>query len=355
MENTVARILDANLNRAREGLRIIEEIFRFGYNDYEFALRCKEARHKLRLALIFFPNEGQDLLWSRDSAQDVGAKTFTDGEAKREDLAQIFFANIKRVQEATRALEEFSKSINGQSSQLFKEVRFMAYVIEKEGRATMVQKNWQERLAAVELYVITGDKFAKGRTIVKTMAEAIAGGAQMIQLREKNLSTLELIEVGKELRALTREKDVIFVVNDRVDIAKAVDADGVHLGQDDLPVAMAREIMGADKIIGVSTHSVEQALKAEQDGADYIGVGPVFATDSKEDVCAPVGLELVKNVSGLVSVPFVAIGGIKLHNLKEVLDQGAKRVCVITEVVGAEDIEAAAKALRDSISEYKKI
>lgn len=199
------------------------------------------------------------------------------------------------------------------------------------------------------LYVITGEQFYQDRNYLEVIEEAIQGGADIVQLREKNKSKRELLQMAKELKKLTSKYNVPFIVNDHLDIALAVDADGIHIGQDDLPLAEARLIMGPDKIIGISTHALEEAIEAEKNGADYIGVGPVFETKSKVDVVDPVGLEYVKEVVTHTSIPFVAIGGIKLHNLDDVLEAGAKRICVISAIVGAEDVKGTAFAFSERI------
>ncbi|GAA0382962.1 thiamine phosphate synthase [Bacillus horti] len=199
------------------------------------------------------------------------------------------------------------------------------------------------------LYVITGEQFYPNKNYLDVIEQAILGGADIVQLREKNKSKKELLEMAKELKALTAKYNVPFIVNDHMDIALAVDADGIHLGQDDLPLEEARKILGPDKIIGISTHALEEALEAERNGADYIGVGPVFETKSKVDVVDPVGLEYVQEVVANTTIPFVAIGGIKQHNVQQVLDAGAKRICVISAIVGAEDVQEAARALSVTI------
>ncbi len=198
------------------------------------------------------------------------------------------------------------------------------------------------------LYVITGEEFHPHRPLVDVMREAMEGGADFIQLRDKKSTKKQILEKAKALRQLTKQYGVPFIVNDHVDIALAVDADGVHLGQDDLPLQEARKIVG-DKIIGISTHSIEQAYEAERGGADYIGVGPIFPTKTKEDVVEPVTLSYLREVVEKISIPFVPIGGIKLHNVDEVLDAGAKNVCVVSEVVGSSDVKGTCEAFIEKI------
>lgn len=199
------------------------------------------------------------------------------------------------------------------------------------------------------LYVITGEQFYPQREYLAVIEEAILGGADIVQLREKNKTKKELLEMAKKLKELCSKYHVPFIVNDHIDIALAVDADGIHLGQDDLPLSEARRILGSEKIIGISTHAIEEAIEAERNGADYIGVGPIYETKSKVDVVDPVGLSYIKEVVSQTTIPFVAIGGIKLHNLDEVLEAGAQRICVISAIVGAENVKEAASQFSSRI------
>lgn len=202
------------------------------------------------------------------------------------------------------------------------------------------------------IYGITAEKFSRGRSNLQVVKEMIRGGVTVIQYREKHAdkSIREIFEECRQIRDITREHDVLFMVNDFVDIAMLVDADGVHVGQDDLPVDQVRKLMD-DKIIGLSTHSPEQAQKALEIGADYIGVGPIFETHTKDDVCDPVGMRYLEHVIAQVPIPFVAIGGIKEHNMRDICQRGAKTICLVTEIVGADDIAAKVKRLRNILEE----
>lgn len=193
------------------------------------------------------------------------------------------------------------------------------------------------------LYAITGEQFHPGRDMIEVMEEAILGGVDIIQLRDKTSEKRELLRKAKALRELTLKHDVTFIVNDHIDIAMEVDADGIHLGQEDLPLAEARKIVGS-KIIGISTHALEEALLAERQGADYIGVGPVFPTATKADVVAPVTVSYVREVARTIKIPFVAIGGIKLRNVDEVIEAGATRICAVSEIVGSTDVKGTCEA-----------
>lgn len=203
----------------------------------------------------------------------------------------------------------------------------------------------QDKFRQSHLYVITDRALSKGRLITEVIAKAIAGGAGIIQLRDKESTTQKFVQDGFALRELTRKKNVIFIINDRVDVALAVDADGVHLGQDDFPVRLARKIIGEDKIIGVSVGSVEEAIQAIKDGADYVSVGSIFPTRTKPDAGDAVGTQLITEIKKAVDVPAVAIGGITADNIAQVAKAGADCVAVISAVIGADDVEAAARCL----------
>lgn len=197
------------------------------------------------------------------------------------------------------------------------------------------------------LYVITDERVGRGRSHLQIAEGAIRGGADAIQLRDKEASGGRLFGVALGLRRLTRETKIPFIVNDRLDVALAVDADGVHVGQDDLPASVARRILGPGKILGVSAETVEEALAAQKDGADYLGVGPVFeARGTKADAGAPLGLELIARIRKGCSLPIVAIGGINAENARSVREAGADAVAVISAIASADDIARAASHLK---------
>lgn len=199
------------------------------------------------------------------------------------------------------------------------------------------------------LYVIVDRSAVGGRDPVEVAGQAIRGGADCIQWRDKTSPDGEFLAVAARLRELTRRTGTLFVVNDRLDAALAAQADAVHLGHEDMPVARARAVAGDRLLIGRSTHSLEEALAAEAEGADYIGVGPVFATPTKPGYKA-VGLDLVREVAPAIRLPWVAIGGIDRENLRLVLSAGATRVAVVRAVAAASDPEAAARALKGILS-----
>lgn len=201
----------------------------------------------------------------------------------------------------------------------------------------------------VRLYAITGEEFHPNRPLLEVMEEAILGGVDIIQLRDKTSSKRVILEKARALRELTKKYDIPLIINDHIDIALAVNADGVHLGQDDLPLKEARQIIGDDKIIGISTHRIEEARAAQEGGADYIGVGPIFPTQSKKDVVAPVTTKYIEQVAKEITIPFFAIGGIKRHNVDQVIQAGAKRICMISEIVGADDVRGVCQFFRQRL------
>lgn len=195
------------------------------------------------------------------------------------------------------------------------------------------------------IYGITGDNFAHGRSNLECVKAMIEGGIKIIQYRDKTKSIKEKTKEAREIRELCKKHGVIFIVNDHVDIALLVDADGVHIGQDDMNPADVRKLIGDDKIIGLSTHSEEQGMKAFLDpDVDYIGVGPIFPTTTKDT--APVGLEYLEYAVKNLHLPFTAIGGIKEHNIHEIISRGAKNICLVSDIVGAPDIAEKVKYLQ---------
>ena len=262
------RILDANANRAREALRVLEDYARFVLNDAFLSEKLKELRHDFAQALRLLPMAM--LLDARDTQHDVGAAISTDQEWQRPDLRAVVQANAKRLQEALRSLEEYGKVVETAFAQNIEKIRYRSYSLEAplmQGGAS------RERLADARLCVLVTEEKCRA-SLSGTVKEALLGGAQVIQLREKELDDRALLKHAHAVRQLTRAHGALFIVNDRADIALLADADGVHLGQDDLPVREARSLLGASAIIGVSTHNLDQVRQAVLDGANYIGVGP---------------------------------------------------------------------------------
>jgi len=337
----VLRLIDANVDRIGEGLRVLEEVARFLLNDADLCHRLKALRHSLAQAV---PVSETDLVSCRDAEADAGAFIrLPDGNHR--DLAALVAANSRRVQESIRVLEEFARlpetPLKAAPSD-WERWRYEVYDLEKQLISRVLRHDKQSRLKGI--YVILDTAALKGRDPLDVALQAIRGGASVIQLRDKALPKRELIQLARRLEGLCSENGVLFIVNDYLDVALAADADGLHLGQEDLPVAEARRLLPFDGLVGCSTHNTEQALQAQSDGADYIAVGSVFATPSK-DKFEVIGPEALRQIRKQVSVPVVAIGGITCQNLGEVVRAGADGVAVISAVLGAADVETAVREL----------
>ncbi len=201
-----------------------------------------------------------------------------------------------------------------------------------------------------DIYALTDSKLSLGRPLEYVARQLLESGVKILQYREKKAKAGQMLEECRLLRALTKEAGACFIVNDHIDIALLVQADGVHVGQEDLPVPEVRQLVGPNMIIGLSTHAPEELLKAHELGADYAGVGPLFATQTKEDVCAPVGYEYLDYAVQHSPLPFVAIGGIKEHNIGQVVGRGAYCCALVSELVGAQDIGAKVRQVRTAMS-----
>jgi len=212
----------------------------------------------------------------------------------------------------------------------------------------------RENILDTDIYCLTGEKFSLGRSNIEVVREMLDAGVRLVQYREKEKKAGAKLAECRAIREMTREAGAAFIVNDDIDIAILAEADGVHVGQEDLPVPEVRRLVGEGMAIGLSTHTPEQAREAVRCGADYIGVGPIFRTSTKEDVVDPVGLEYLDYVAGNLDIPFVAIGGIKEHNIGEVTKRGAQCVALITEIVGETDIKGKIAALRHAVEAAKE-
>jgi len=321
------RTVDANINRAAEALRCLEEVSRFYLNDEKMSARLKNMRHQIH---TFFDKNYDELLSSRDTVNDVGKDIVNLTKEKRTlNIENIFKSNIKRLQEALRVLSEYGGLNDG--------LRYESYTIEKEMFERLKMNIKKYLLDKRNLYLVTNsDGFSSDDEFLDRVALALKSGVDIIQLREKKRSAKEIINLGYKIRELASAFNALFIVNDRIDIAKILHADGVHLGQDDISLHTAREILGDKFIIGISTHKPDDAIEAMKGGADYIGVGPVFKTPTKPGR-TPVGLEYVKWAAENVTIPFYAIGSIDPDNINEVVKAGAKRAAVVRAIMNAKN------------------
>ena len=367
---SVWRILDANLNRGREGLRVLEDFARFLANDERVSLECKTLRHELVTAekqlfsCFAITNPGFATLEERDTTGDVGTSLSTEGERNRPALTELVTANNRRVQESLRSLEEYGKLVSDDFAAVMKQLRYRAYTLEKmmsgitpllkaadgvnassqvDGNNKAVDRR-RSRLESAQVYVLITESLC--RLPWKHLAEqALAGGADVLQLREKCLNDRELLRRATWLREACRAANALFIMNDRPDVAVASKSDGVHVGQDEFLVSEARQILRSGQLIGVSTHNPDQALQAMIDGADYLGVGPVFPSRTKSFDAFP-GLPFVKAVSSTVRKPWFTIGGVTLESLSELMEAGSTRVAVTSAVAGADEPAAVVREFK---------
>ena len=341
MNPAVLRLIDANANRAREALRVLEDYTRFILNDSSFSAELKEIRHEL--SSILTPHLPAAIL-QRDTPGDVGTAIKTPAELSRSDLAHVVTAAGKRLGEALRSLEEYLKVASPADSARIESLRYSFYSIEQTVARTLGRGI---QFADVRLYVLITEKLCR-RPWLDAAKEAILGGADCLQLREKELDGGQLLDRARQFAALCRKHRVISIINDRPDIAILADADGVHVGQEDLPADQVRNLVGLEKIVGVSTHCIEQAHKAVLDGADYIGVGPFFPSSTKpRDFVA--GPEYARQVAASIPIPAIAIAGITAENVDEVLETGVRAVAVSSAVICHDDVRGAARKLKERI------
>lgn len=318
---TVHRILDANLDRAREGLRIIEEWCRFGLQSEVLTNECKQLRQEL--AVWHTP----EIRTARNTSSDPGTGLTHPQEKERSSIGQLLQVNLCRTEEALRVLEEYGKLYKPNMGEACKQMRYRVYLLESH----LLAYHRRQRLRESTLYLVT----SPSENLFSVVEAALQGGLTLLQYRNKTDDDLIRLEEAQKLRVLCDRYDALFIVNDRVDIALAVDADGVHLGQQDIPIALARQLLGPQRLIGRSTTNPEEMKRAIAEGADYIGVGPVYATPTKVDKVAA-GLEYVRYAAENSPLPWFAIGGIDLNNLNEVLDAGAIKISVVRAIMQAE-------------------
>jgi thiamine-phosphate pyrophosphorylase len=332
------RIIDANFNRCREGLRVIEDILRF-YLELSFFEDFKNIRHELKkVEQRIHPKA----VLARDSQRDLGQRSF-EVEQGRESFHQVLTANFKRAEESLRTLEETLKIDHRESVPAIKKIRYQVYTLEKRV-FEMLQKKID-----LTLYLVT-DSRHNPKPLEQVVEEAIRGGVSIVQLREKHLFDCEILEKGKKVLEVCRKNGVPLLIDDRADICLALDAHGVHIGQRDLPVSAVRSILGPGKIIGKSTHSLEQAREAVSEDIDYFAFGPLYATPTKD--YTPVGLdkiEEVRKISRQSGKPVVFIGGITRETLEEVAGHKPGAVAVVREIMASEDPARSAADLRKKI------
>ena len=329
--SSLFRIVDVNLNRLAEGLRVLEDIARFTLDDASLSARLKSWRQQIR---ILPENLDRQVLWNRHSDEDFGKDNPVEESAKTRDLFSLISANGKRAQEALRVLEEVAKDpALHLSSEQYKKIRFELYQVQKELIGRLTRLSYASYLHGI--YIVLDTSVQPAERLVDIAKKAINGGGRLFQLRDKLLPKAKLLDLAKELVLLCKQNEVLLIINDYVDIALLSQAHGLHIGQTDLPAKEARKLLPPDSLLGVSVENVAQAQIAKSDGADYLGVGAVFPTYTKN--IEVLGLEKLGEICKAINLPVWGIGGIKTHNASQVLQAGACGVCVISEVLRSED------------------
>ncbi len=340
MDSHVARILDANANRAREALRVLEEHCRMVLDDADLTQRVKALRHDLATVMGRF--DARMLLVNRDVQHDVGTAIKNESESHRAGPTDVALAAAKRASESLRCLEEYGKVADASAAAQIEQLRYRVYAMEQE---ILIGGPRRARLRTARLHILVTETLCK-RPWFDVCEAALRGGANVIQLREKELPDGELLARAGLLRELTTRHAALLIINDRPDIARIVDADGVHLGQTDMPVFAAREIVGPNRLIGMSTHSIDEARAAITERPDYLGIGPMFASPTKPHVAVQ-GSKLLAEIAAISAVPLVAIGGITAANAGQLFEAGAQAkslsVAVCQSIISADDPEAAAR------------
>jgi thiamine-phosphate pyrophosphorylase len=335
-QSSLYRIIDVNSNRASEGLRVVEDICRLSLESAPLTRKFKTLRHEITSIFQKIENSGIKPWRARDSEHDIGADRTSQTSGKKVSLEDLIRANCRRGEEALRAMEESFQALSlPVAAAQCATSRFTLYTLEAQALSLCPRSRWKD----VHFYVITDSAIAAPRSVLEVVKKTIAGGAQAIQFRDPNMPWKEKIKLGRELRKITRDAGIPLIINDRPDLALLLEADGLHLGQNDFPVEEARKLTGQDIIIGKSTHNLKQALQALKEPIDYLSVGPIYQTTSKPDAWNPVGLSLLSKVRVKSKIPITAIGGITIANLENVVKSGTDTIAVISAVMAADDIK----------------
>ena len=324
MDEKIYRIIDANINRVTEGLRVVEDIFRYYYDSPDIQQCLKDLRHRIVSGL-----EPKKFIPYRRSFSDVGFASKGKLEFVREGLEDIIRSNMKRVQEGLRVLEEVFKLESNSIAMEMKKIRFKAYEMDKK-----ILRFKEQKILRKGLYLI----MTAPPTGYKELAKmAVRAGLPAIQLRYKGDNDKEHLNYALGIREATLDTDTLFIVNDRFDIALLSEADGVHLGQDDIHPARAKDVLRNNFIIGLSTHNMTQVEIAQDLPIDYIGFGPIWTTTSKEKPDPVTGIETLKHAISISRFPVVAIGGITSDRITHFSRVSCNNVAVLSAVTRAED------------------
>ncbi len=344
LDENIVSVLDANFGRLDEGLRVLEDTCRFVLKNLRMTREFKKMRHFLTEASC-----GLKLQLLNSRGRDIGASLILANEGARQGIDEIVIANAKRAEESLRVLEEYFKFLKIERWRKFQEKRFLLYSLEKEIVSKIVRKEKTKRL--FPLCLILDAKYLKKEKPIEKLKEAISGGVKAVQYRDKTNSKRRVLKNAVSFRRLCQRTGVLFLINDYLDIALAVDSDGVHLGDKDLPVRTARKMLPFDKIIGRTVHSLKEAEKAQADGADYLSLGALFPSRTKKDASLIEPL-LIKRIKEKIDLPIMAIGGINKNNVKKTAEWSADGVAVSEAIMAEDNCRRAAKEI---LSEIKKL
>ncbi|MDG2095149.1 MAG: thiamine phosphate synthase [Phycisphaerales bacterium] len=336
------RMADAAFNRAREGLRVMEDLARFILDDQDLVASLKQIRHELTSISIDWP--GLSLVLSRDTAGDVGTSITTEGESKRSCLRDVAAAAGRRSTEALRSLEELAKVDIPNRSSTIEQMRYRLYDLAGSvERSLPSARSTQWNLCVLITEAICLHDW---REVARA---AVAGGADCLQLREKSHDVGELVDRSRELISIARPHGVDVIINDRADVAVAAHADGVHVGSEDLPVADVRAVVGDRMHVGATVRNVQAMHRAIENGASYVGIGPMYQTGTKPHLESADSSVINELMNHLYGTPHLVIGGINSSNITETLSTGARGVAVCNDVCASDDPEQATRSLVHSI------
>ena len=338
-DNRIAQLIDANLDRAREGLRVMEDWCRFGLKRRDFSIQIKDWRQQLGLHHHKIYRKSR--LTSNDPARGVSHPL----QKARATPEAVFIANSSRVQEALRVIEEFTRITDPILSEIATKIRYETYEIETKILNTSEGIVKRQYLKDCSLYLITTNK----RNLEEIVLQALKAGVKIVQYREKCLHDFEKISQAKSLASLCKRYNSLFIINDRIDIALAIDADGVHLGQEDIPTKIARDLLGSERIIGRSTHCIEDIKDAENEGCDYIGIGPIFPSETKKNL-NPIGIDSLMKGLSETHLPAFAIGGINSSNIDKLKHINNLRIAVSDAIINSNDPFSKSEELLKSVT-----
>ena len=349
------RTLDASANRSAEAVRVLEDILRFCLNDAFLSQEAKAIRHEL--AVIFAQEDFQARIQLRDVLRDVGASSTASKSPPRTELRHVFAANAARASQSIRSLEECSRVVMPRATTGFEQLRYRIYTLEKAAMTIIKSK---KMFADIRLCVLldVDQTQAEFKTLVGQLLDA---GVRMIQLRDKKASTALLCERADMILQQVRQraemktgKRCLVLINDRADVAVAVNADGVHLGETDLPVNLARKVCGHEFIIGRTAHSIDEAKQAVREGVDYLGVGPCYPSTTKQFEYFASDAFL-RDVSKEIQLPIFGIGGIASDNIDRLIHLGVTRVAIASSITGAADPGEECRLIRSLLPTTKEI